>query len=324
MLLNLILLIIGLAVLIAGAEILIRGSASLAKKMNIPPLVIGLTIVAFGTSAPEMTVNVFSALRGASDIALGNIIGSNIANILLILGVASIINPLRAQRSTVHKELPFSLLAVAVLLILGNDVRLGNAPVNQLSLSDGLILLSFFSIFLYYVFEMTRRKSKDDENGEEGEEIKIYPVWISVAMVVGGLIFLVGGGRILVDEAVILARLIGASEALIGLTIVAIGTSFPELATSIIAAYRHQDDIAIGNVVGSNIFNIFWILGLTSVISPIPFNPQIDADLLMVMLSTVILFLTFYVGKRHILEKKQGAFLILIYIAYMFFLFYRG
>ncbi|MFA7169664.1 MAG: calcium/sodium antiporter [Candidatus Paceibacterota bacterium] len=321
MLVNVILLLVGLVVLVVGAEILVRGSASLAKKMKIPPLVIGLTIVAFGTSAPEMTVNVFSAFRGASDIALGNIIGSNIANILLILGIASIINPLKAQRSTVHKELPFSLLAVFVLLVLGNDVRLGNAPINALSFSDGIILISFFSIFLYYIFEMTRKKEKEDG---ESEEIKLYSTSLSALMIVIGIVFLVVGGKVLVDQAVTLAHLAGVSESLIGLTIVAIGTSFPELATSVVAAFRHQDDIAIGNVVGSNIFNIFWILGLTSVISPIPFNPEIDADLIMTMISTVILFLTFYVGKRHILERGQGFFLVFLYITYIIYLVSRG
>lgn len=319
MLLNTILIILGLLILVVGAEILVKGSASLARKMKIPPLVIGLTIVAFGTSAPEMTVNIFSAVQGASDLALGNVIGSSISNILLILGVAAIINPIQAQKSTVHKEIPFSLLAIIVLLILGNDMRLNGASNDILSLSDSLILLCFFSIFLYYVLEMSLRKDQS-----EAEHVIIYGIAKSGSMIIFGLVFLIGGGKLLVDQSVVLARSAGISEALIGLTIVAVGTSLPELATSVVAAFRRESDIAIGNVVGSNIFNIFWILGVTGLFSPLPFNSYTDVDLGMAMFATVVLFVTFYTGEKHVLRRPQGFLLLCLYAIYIVYLINRG
>ncbi|MDD3190500.1 MAG: calcium/sodium antiporter [Candidatus Pacebacteria bacterium] len=319
MLLNLLLLVIGLGILIVGAEILVKGASSIAKNLGVSPLVIGLTVVAFGTSAPEMVVNIMAALNGTADIALGNIIGSNIANILLVLGLSAMIYPIKVHNSTVHKEIPFSLLAIIVLFIFGNDILFEGVDINIVSRGEGFVLISFFAIFLYYTFGISKEKSKEGQ-----EDLATYKKSTSILLIIGGLLLLIGGGELLVREAVIIATQMGVSETLIGLTIVAIGTSFPELATAVVAALHHNDDIAVGGIVGSNIFNIFWILGLTSIISPLPFNARIDIDLWVAVLATVILFLTFFVGKKHELERRQGFLLFLLYLAYLYYLVQRG
>lgn len=320
MILHTTLLLIGLAILISGAEFLVRGASSISKRAGIPPIVIGLTIVAFGTSAPELIVNIFSAIKGTTDLALGNIIGSNIANILLILGISSLIVNLKVQKNTTWKEIPFAALAVIIVLFAANDKILNGETANTLSRTDGLILISFFIIFMYYICELFRR-SKDNE---EQENIKTYSMSVSIMLTAGGLLFLFFGGQILVNQAVILAKLAGLSEMLIGLTIVAVGTSLPELATSVIAAKRGHSDIAIGNIVGSNIFNIFWILGLTSIIKPIPISAGANIDILICFAATSVLFLAMFVGKKHTLEKWQGKILLASYALYIIYLIKRG
>lgn len=310
------LLLIGLVILIAGAEFLVRGASSLAKKLGISALVIGLTIVSFGTSAPELIVNILSALNGSTDLAIGNILGSNIANILLILGVSAAISPLMVQRSTIWKEIPFALLAAILVFIMGNDILFDHMNENVITRSDGLGLMSIMIIFMYYAFSIA--KSKDTK--EESEEVKTYTNWLAIVMTLVGIFGLFLGGKMLVDNAVKLAELAGLSEAFIGLTIVAIGTSLPELATSIIAAIRGQNDIAIGNVVGSNIFNIFWILGLTSTIFPIPVGGNINFDIMVTVIATLLLFLAMFVGHRHKLERWQGAGFVLLYFTYIGYL----
>jgi len=317
MVIPIILLTVSLGVLIAGAEILVKGSASIAKKAGISPLVIGLTVVAFGTSAPELIVNLFSASRGASDIAIGNIVGSNIANILLILGIATIIYPLAVKKSTVWKEIPLALLAIILVYIMGNDVLLEGGGLNSISRTDGFSLIAFFALFMYYVFGISKVEG-------ESEEIRTYSWPLSAVFTTGGLILLFIGGKVLVDNAVILARLAGLSEQLIGLTIVAVGTSLPELATSVVAAYRHHADIAVGNIVGSNIFNVFWILGLTATILELPFNPATNTDVLFAVFVTALLFLFMFVDTRHKLNRWQGVMFICLYLGYTYYLIGRG
>lgn len=346
MLVSIILLILGLVILIAGAEGLVRGASSISKRLGIPAIVIGLTIVAFGTSAPELIVNIFSALKGTTDLALGNIIGSNIANILFILGVSALIVDLQVQKNTTWKEIPFATLAVFAVFIMANDKIFDKSSVDVLTRTDGLTLLLFFAIFLYYTVELMRRGSSDNNiektiasisvqdyklnlsrkgSGNVGEEeIKIYTLPISVLFTIGGLLFLFFGGKLLVDNAILLAKLAGLSEMLIGLTIVAIGTSLPELATSVIAARKGQSDIAIGNIVGSNIFNIFWILGITSVMKPIPISMSANFDIIVSLIATLILFAAMFVGKKHRLQKWQGAVLLGFYIIYITYLVIRG
>jgi cation:H+ antiporter len=316
-----ILFFIGFATLIKGADLLVKGSSLIAHRFGISSLVIGLTIVAFGTSAPELVVNIMASLQGNTDIAIGNIVGSNIVNILLILGISALIYPLAVQKSTVWKEIPLALLAMLMVSIMANDIALDNASTSALTRIDGFVLIGFFIIFLYYIFGI----SKESANTSEAEEkITQYSSVHSTVMVILGITGLVIGGKWIVDGAVTFASSLGVSEALIGLTIVAVGTSLPELATSAVAAYRKNVDIAIGNVVGSNIFNVFWILGVSSLIKPLPFSPALTVDLVVAVLATVLLFLALFVGKRHTLERWQGGVFVVLYVAYIIYLVMRG
>ncbi len=314
MLLTIILLIIGFALLIKGADFLVDGSSSIAKRFGISDLVIGLTVVAFGTSAPELVVNIVSAMQGNPDIAIGNILGSNIANILLILGITAIITPLAVKRSTTWKEVPFSLLAILMLGVLVNDVLLNSETYSFLTRGDGLVLIGFFIIFLYYIFS-SAKNGVDEEIGDDA--IAQRKVSSSIFLIVIGLVGLVWGGKWVVDSAVTLATYWGLSDAVIGLTVVAIGTSLPELATSITAAIKGKADIAIGNVVGSNIFNIFWILGVTSLIAPLPFTETSNFDIGATIIASALLFAWMFIGKKHSLERWQGVLFVLLYFLYI-------
>ncbi|MBU1038763.1 calcium/sodium antiporter [Patescibacteria group bacterium] len=316
---SIIFLIIGFVLLIKGADLLVDGASSLAKRLKIPALVIGLTIVAFGTSMPELIVNLLASLRGNTDIAIGNVLGSNISNILLIIGIASLIYPLAIKTSTVWKEIPLALLAVAALGILANDKLINKASINIIDVSDGIILGLFFLIFLYYVFEISRNKTSPDEVA-----IKQLPISKSIALVIIGIIGLSLGGNWVVDSAVALAKNWGISESLIGLTIVAIGTSLPELFTSVVAAWKKNPDIAIGNVVGSNIFNILWIVSVSAIVKPLPFNTSSNIDLGVTMLATILLFLFTFIGQKRIIERWQGALFVISYIVYIVYLVIKG
>jgi len=316
---TLILFFIGFVLLIKGADYLVTGASSLAYRLGVAPLVVGLTIVAFGTSAPELIVNLFASFNGSADIAIGNILGSNIVNILVILGVCAVIYPLKVQKNTVWKEIPFALLAVVVLAFLASDALIDGASASFLSRIDGLVLLSFFVIFLYYIFGIS--KQSPTETNEKPIEMSIGR---SSLLVLVGLIGLAIGGKWIVDGSTVFAQSLGVSEALIGLTIVAIGTSLPELATSVVAAYKKNSDIAIGNIVGSNIFNIFWILGISAFITPLPFAPTMTIDIIVTIGVTLLLFLALFVGKKYTIEKWQGVGFMLLYGVYMVFLLGRG
>ncbi len=310
-----ILFVIGFVLLISGANLLVEGSSSIAKKLNISSIVIGLTIVAFGTSAPEFIVNIFASVQGNTEIAIGNIMGSNIANILLILGVSSIIYPLATKENTVWKEIPLSLLAAILLGVMVNDTLIDGGTFSGLTRIDGIVFLSFFIIFLYYTFGISKVSGENTDL-----EIKEMSYMKSSLYVAGGLLGLVFGGKWIVDGAIKIAEGFNVSQSLIGLTVVAIGTSLPELATSAVAAYKKQSDIAIGNVVGSNILNIFWILGFSSVINPLPFSKDSAIDIIMTIVSSLILFLIMFVGKKHTVERWQGVIMIIIYIGYVAYL----
>jgi len=310
MLITILFLLLGFGILIFGAEFLVRGSASLAAKMGVSPLVTGLTVVAFGTSAPELVVNIYAAIRGTAEIAIGNIVGSNILNILFILGIAAIINPIKIKKSTVYKEIPFALLAAALVFVMGNDIFFDKYDFNAITRTDGIALISLFIIFMVYTFGLAKSEFAI-------EEIRIYSYRKSILLALAGLVGLFIGGKILVDNAVILARLAGLSETLIGLTIVAIGTSLPELATAVVATIHHHDDIVVGNVVGSNIFNIFWVLGLTSIISPLSVNFLINIDILVCIFATILLFLFTFIGCRRRLDRWQGILFVLLYAVYL-------
>lgn len=310
---------VGFLFLIKGADWLVAGSSSLAGKLGISSLVIGLTVVSFGTSAPELTVNLLASMQGNTDIAIGNIVGSNIANILLILGISALIYPLAVQKGTVWKEIPFALLAVVVFGVMANDVFFDGNTTSALTRIDGIILICFFVVFLYYIFSIAK-----SSKSEADEAVAHMPMSKSLAMISGGLVGLVVGGKWIVDGAVSFATQLGVSEALIGLTIVAIGTSLPELATSAVAAYKKNVDIAVGNIVGSNIFNIFWILGISAFITPLPFSDTLSFDIWVVIGATMLLFLALFVGRKHVLERWQGAVFVVAYLAYTLFLIIRG
>jgi cation:H+ antiporter len=310
-----ILFVVGFVLLISGANLLVEGSASIAKKLNISSIVIGLTIVAFGTSAPELIVNIFASVQGNTEIAIGNILGSNIVNILLILGVSSIIYPLATKENTVWKEIPLSLLAAILLGVMVNDTLIDGGTFSGLTRIDGIVFIAFFIIFLYYTFGISKVSGENTDL-----EIKDMSYMKSSLYIVGGLLGLVIGGKWIVDGAIKIAEGFNVSQSLIGLTVVAIGTSLPELATSAVAAYKKQSDIAIGNVVGSNIFNIFWILGFSAVINPLPFSKDSVIDIIMTIVASLILFLIMFIGKKHTVERWQGVIMILIYIGYVAYL----
>jgi cation:H+ antiporter len=307
--------IAGFALLIKAADMLVDGASSIAKRLHISPIVIGLTIVAFGTSAPELIVNIFASASGNTEIAIGNILGSNIANVLLILGVSAMIYPLATKKNTVWKEIPLSLLAAMILGVMANDVLIDGGSFSGLTRIDGIVLLCFFTIFLYYTFGIAKISGETND-----AEIRQFGYMKSTFYIIFGLAGLALGGKWIVDGAVKISGLFHVSQSLISLTIVAIGTSLPELATSAVAAYKKQQDIAIGNVVGSNIFNIFWILGVSSVIRPLPFHPRSGVDILMTVFASLILFFVMFIGKKHTVERWQGIFMVLIYIGYIVFL----
>lgn len=318
MLIAILLLLVGFVILIKGADFLVNGASSAAKKFGISNLAIGLTVVAFGTSAPELVVNVISAVNGNTDAAFGNIIGSNNFNLLFILGVAGIIYPLVVQKNTVRFEVPLSLLAVLVLYLLVNDNRLWGTPESEniLSRIDAFILLGFFGLFMMYVY----RTMKNTNDLGEGEQIKIYSTGMSIGMVILGLAMLVGGGKLVVDNAIDIAHYYGLSEKLIGLTILAAGTSLPELATSCVAAYRKNTDIAIGNVVGSNIFNIFFILGITGVIRPLPYSIAFNFDVYILSGATLLLMIFMFTLNQSKLDRWEAVLLFMAYITYTVYL----
>ena len=318
MFLNILLVLGGFYVLIKGADYLVNGASSLARRLGVPALVIGLTVVAFGTSAPELFVNVIAALNGSTDIAIGNVMGSNLANILLILGLTAIVAPLTLKSSTVWKEIPFSLLAAVLILVLGADMFFEGASQGLLGRIDGIVLLAFFLVFIVYTFGIR-------ESGEQPEsKIEQMSLWKSILYIFGGLVALVLGGQFVVTGASAIALALGISENLIGLTIVAVGTSLPELVSSIVAIRKGYQDIAIGNVVGSNIFNIFLVLGATSLISPLPFNTPNIVDAFAVVTATLLMFFLLFVGKRQTLHRMEGTIFLLMYVSFIIFAIVRG
>ncbi|MBQ8673027.1 MAG: calcium/sodium antiporter [Bacteroides sp.] len=313
-----VLILIGsLLLILLGANGLTDGAAAVAKRFNIPNIVIGLTIVAFGTSAPELTVSVSSALKGNADIAIGNVVGSNIFNALMIVGCAALFAPITVTRNTLRKEIPLCILASLLILICANDILLDKAEENVLSITDGLVMLCFFAIFLGYTFAIAKNGP-----GEEGEEVKSLPVWRSTLYIIGGLACLIWGGSLFVDSASNIARSLGVSESIIGLTLVAAGTSLPELATSVVAALKKNPEIAIGNVVGSNLFNIFFVLGCSASITPLRLVGINNTDLLVLVGSSVLLwFFGLFFAKRTI-TRVEGILLMLCYVAYTGWLIY--
>ncbi|MFK7796883.1 MAG: calcium/sodium antiporter [Aureispira sp.] len=302
--LSLVLLIIGFVVLIKGADFLVDGASAVAKKFNISDIIIGLTIVSFGTSAPELVVNIAAAWEGKNEMIIGNVLGSNIFNTCLIVGVAGMIYPLTVQQATVRKELPFSIFIVVLMFFLANDALLWGTD-NFISHIDGLIILALFAVFLYYIYKSSKNKDIAGID-EQVDAIETMSTGKSAFFVIGGMIGLVVGGKLVLDNAIVFAQHFGMTERVIGLTVIAIGTSLPELATSVVAAMKKNSDIAVGNVVGSNIFNILLVLGVSATIAPtsIHYDTAANFDIYFLIGSTLVLTFFLFVGTR--IKPKEG------------------
>ena len=314
MLLNIVLLLAGFVLLLKGADFFVDAASSLARKMKVSEMAIGLTVVSFGTSAPELLVNVMASVEGSSSLVLSNVIGSNIFNILLILGVSGAIYPLVVQKNTVWKEIPFSLLAVIILFASVTGLFALTGEGHAISRLDGAIYLLVFIAFLVYVYRMAGIDASMDVPVENANFVKI------VLFLVAGILGLVLGGRLVVTAAVDISSGLGVSQRLIGLTIVSAGTSLPELATSAVAAYRKKSDMAVGNVIGSNIFNIFFILGISAVIRPVAYDRAFDGEMVLLGAATLFIFIAMFTGKRKILDRWEAALLLLTFCAYWVYL----
>lgn len=313
-------LIVGLVLIIAGADWLTDGASSMAKRWGVSDLVIGLTVVAFGTSAPELSISLVSALKGSAPMAIGNVVGSNIFNVLAIIGVVALARPIRIEPSIMQNELPLAILASVALLAIGCGPELGAGTGRIVTRPDGILLILFFLIFMRYTFSQAKGiSSASDPVGEAAGRKPLMPMWKSVAWVILGLGALVWGGDRFVSGASGIASSLGMSDAVIGLTIVAAGTSLPELATSLTAALKGNTGIAVGNVIGSCIFNIFFVLGLTGVVTPLPFGGIGETDLL-VMTGAALLFWLFgwRFGRREI-KRWEGGVMLACYVAYVAF-----
>jgi cation:H+ antiporter len=316
MFLNLLLLVTGFTVLILGANFLVNGASSFARRFRVSELAVGLTIVAFGTSTPELVVNIIASRNGLNEALLGNVIGSNVFNLLFILGISGTILPIIVQQKTVWLEIPISMIAVLVLFVMANVVS--KDAIAMIGLSEGIILLVFFAAFMVYIFFNLR--SAVPESTPSASK----PVMLSIALIIIGLTALILGGKLVVNESSKLAAQLGMSEKLIGLTIISIGTSLPELATSVVAALKKNSDMAIGNIIGSNIFNIFFVLGICAIINPIAYPLALNIDLLILGISTLLLFTAMFTGKKKKLDRWESMLLVVLFIGYLIYIIFRN
>ncbi|NJC27428.1 calcium/sodium antiporter [Neolewinella antarctica] len=307
--LSILLIVLGFGLLIKGADWMVTGASALAKKKNISDLAIGLTVVAFGTSAPELVVNAIASSEGYADITFGNVLGSNNFNLFAILGVVGLILPLKVQASTAWKEIPISFFALCVVFLLANEVVF--QPSNIVSQVEGLFLLLLFGAFLAYVFfQMKATPVATEIAVESPANLKIG------SLILFGLAGLILGGKLVVDNAVDIAAGLGVSEKIIGLTIIAAGTSLPELVTSVVAALRKNSDMAIGNIIGSNIFNLLLVLSVSSMIAPLDYNPTFNTDMYLLGGGTIFLFLAMFTGKKKTLDRWEAGVLLVVFVTY--------
>ena len=314
MILQILILIAGLTLILLGANYLVDGSSSVAKKFGLSEFIIGLTIVGIGTSSPEMVVSFMSAFQGKADMAVGNIVGSNIFNILMILGITALVSPLAITKSNHRKDIPLNIAVTALLIILGLNFTLFGIGNNEISRLDGALLLVLFAWYLWSSF-------KSDKPAEDEEsQTKEYSNLVSIIMIVGGLAGLIIGGRLFVNSATAIAKAFGVSDKFIAITVMAAGTSMPELATCIVAALKGRGQLALGNVLGSNIANILLILGGAALISPLSFSGMTYVDLGIVLASAILIFISAYTFKKKQLDRIEGAILLLMEIAYMWYL----
>lgn len=322
MVINVLLILVGFVLLIKGADFLVSGSVKIAKRFHVSEIVIGLTLVSMGTSMPEMLVSVTSGLSGHTDMAIGNVIGSNLCNLLLILGLTAMIQPIVFQKETKFIDIPIALTATVLLVILCNNAG------NIIGRYEGIILLvGFVSFIAYTIFMGIRDAKKDNTQAQmENKEMIIYEkygILKAILVIILGIVGLKFGGDLVVNNSVEIARSLHISERIISLTIIAIGTSLPELVTSIVAAVKKENDIAIGNIIGSNIFNILFILGVSSIISPIHYSVSYNADLIMLIGATILLAAFPFIGKKDTMTRINGGIFFVVYVAYMVSLFLR-
>lgn len=315
MLKSIVLLLVGFVLLIKGADFFVEGSSSVAKSLRIPSMIVGLTIVAMGTSLPELAVSVTASLAGNNALAVSNVIGSNIFNLMLVCGACALFAPLIVQKNTLKKEIPLSVVCVVLLLVLG----LFGMEIGR---TDGVILLILFIGFLVWMVKSALKAHAESANLEESDnEYKIYPAWVCVIYIVGGAIAIKFGGDFVVDGASAIAMKAGLSQNLVGLTIVAMGTSLPEFVTSVVAARKNEVDMAFGNVIGSNIFNILFILGVTATISPVAFIMENVVDSVILLIVSILVWV-FAWSRLHI-EKKEGIVLLACYTGYLIYICMR-
>lgn len=308
----LLLIVVGFVLLVKGADWLVDGASSVAKRFGISDLVIGLTVVAFGTSMPEFVVNMVSVANGATDLAITNILGSNIINTLVILGLTALVYPITSQKRSRDFDIPLSIIA-AVMVFATVTVHAPGEQQRGISRFGGVLLLLMFAYFLYNTF----RHAKDHPDEAEAEQVQDHPTWKAIILILVGLCGLVVGGEIIVKSAVDIATRMGVSEAVIGLTIVALGTSLPELATSVIAATKHNSDIALGNVIGSNIFNVFFVLGTSALVRPLPAYEGIELDAWVAAVGSILVWLFVKTNHERQIKRWGGAILLLYYVGYL-------
>ncbi len=319
MVLNIVLLIVGFVLLIKGADIFVDGASSIAQNLKIPKMVIGLTIVAFGTSAPELAVSIKACLSGSSDIVLGNVVGSNILNILLILGVSSLFSSMKVKDDTVKKEIPFTILFSTLLMVISIDNMFDKNITNVITRTDGIIIMLFFSIFIYYLVTVMKHDKKKKKKKEKPK----YNIFYSILFTILGLCGVIIGSNFVVDNAILIAKAFKVSEKMISLTVIAFGTSLPELVTSIQAARKHENDIAIGNIIGSNIFNIGIVIGIPAfLISNINVGKFNYIDMITMIISAFLLFALTY--KRRKIDKSEGIIMILMFLIYYTYVIIGG
>jgi K+-dependent Na+/Ca+ exchanger related-protein len=319
---DILILILGLALILVGANYLVDGSSAIAKRAGLSDFIIGMTIVGFGTSAPEMVVSVLSAAQGNADIAVGNVVGSNIFNVLVILGLTSVFYPIPLTSNNIKKDIPFGLLAAFVLCVIGCGTYLSNIEVNVITRVSGILLLCFFGVFMAYTIYSSQKNSistEIDKTNVEELSVKKIPMWLSIIMVVGGLGGLIWGGNLFVESASSIASKLGVSDAVIAITIMAGGTSLPELASCVVAAYKKKTDLALGNVIGSNVFNIFLILGVSASINPLNMSNITNLDLVALLLSSLLLFIFAFTFKKKMIDRIEGVLLLLLYILFIYF-----
>lgn len=310
---DILLLIVGLGLILAGANFLTDGSAAVAQRLRVPEFIIGLTIVAVGTSTPELVVSVLSAIAGKSDVAIGNIVGSNIFNVFVILGICALIRPLPLTRSTIRRDIPIGMVVSLLLFVLASDALLHLGPTDRLGRGDGILMLILYVALMWYTI---RAAGRTEEAPTEGAKAPMAP-WLAAVMIVGGLAGLVFGGELFLDSATALARQLGVSESVIAITLVAGGTSLPELASSVVSLVKGKADMALGNVIGSNIANILLILGLSATINPLTMGGITTTDLAVVILTSLLLFLTAFTFRRRAVDRWEGVIFLVIYALYI-------